>query len=129
MSLLKILYKSRIPVPRIYDTFYMAENIYLVMEEISGKNMQMILHHQKNLPLIKVLKWAKKIADHISLIHESGYVWRDCKPYNFIVFRNEIRPIDFEGSYHKNNLDRIPWGTKGYIPPEWPRTKGVDEDL
>lgn len=56
----------------------------------------------------------------LASIHEAGWAWRDCKPYNFILCRDgQVRPLDFEGASRIENPDVMPWGTTGYVPPEW----------
>jgi serine/threonine protein kinase len=56
----------------------------------------------------------------VSLLHSTGWVWRDCKPANLILdAAGVLRPIDFEGACKIG--DRIPlnWGTEFFLPVDF----------
>jgi serine/threonine protein kinase len=48
-----------------------------------------------------------------------GWVWRDCKPTNLLVDGGTLRPLDFEGAVAVGSDPQLPWGSAGFIPPEW----------
>jgi hypothetical protein len=108
-------------VPRVYSSFELAGNAYLVMEFIGGETLQSLLSRlQRRMPISRVLKYGIQLAEFISMMHASGWVWRDCKPMNIVVTRTgKLQPLDFEGACRIDRPDPMLWGTPGFIPPEW----------
>jgi hypothetical protein len=108
-------------VPRVYSSFELEGNAYLVMEFIAGQTLQGLLSKlQRRMPISRVLKYGIQLAEFISMMHGAGWVWRDCKPMNLIVSRTgRLQPLDFEGACRIDQPDPMLWGTPGFIPPEW----------
>jgi hypothetical protein len=108
-------------VPRVYSSFELAGNAYLVMEFIAGETLQSLLSKlRRRMPIARVLKYGIQLAEFISMMHCAGWVWRDCKPMNVVVTRTgKLQPLDFEGACRINQPDPMLWGTPGFIPPEW----------
>lgn len=123
-DVLRALARARINVPRIYTSFQSTTNYYLSTERIDGKNLQEIILESERLPALTSLRYGLQLAELLSKIHRAGWVWRDCKPSNLMITDSgEMRPIDFEGAHRINNPDPAPWGTIGYVPPEWYRSE------
>jgi hypothetical protein len=121
-------------VPRVYSSFELSGNAYLVMEFISGETLQSLLGRlQRRMPISRVLRYGIQLAEFISMMHAAGWVWRDCKPMNIVVTRSgKLQPLDFEGASRINRPDPMLWGTPGFIPPEWQtfeRHTGRSDDL
>lgn len=115
---LKSLSSNGVSVPKVYLTFEEEQNYYLAMEFIEGKNLQSLL--VKKIPIKDALNYGIQMAKVLHNIHSSGWVWRDCKPLNLILTKEcTIRPLDFEGACPIESPDKSPWGTQGYVPPEW----------
>jgi serine/threonine protein kinase len=75
---------------------------------------------KRRLPLKKVLEYSYKLALLIEKIHAANWVWHDCKPANIVITKNEnLRLLDFEGAYQKNEVSHIVWGTDDFLPAEW----------
>jgi hypothetical protein len=110
-----------INVPRVYSSFELRGNAYLVTEFIDGETLQSLLSRlQRRMPISRVLKYGIQLAEFISMMHAAGWVWRDCKPMNIIVTRTgRLQPVDFEGACRIDRPDTMLWGTPGFIPPEW----------
>lgn len=110
-----------INVPRVYSSFELAGNAYLVMEFIAGQTLQSLMNKmQRRMPISRVLKYGIQLAEFMSTMHGAGWVWRDCKPMNVVVTRTDkLQPLDFEGACRINQPDPMLWGTPGFIPPEW----------
>jgi hypothetical protein len=127
------LRKSGVEAPEIYSTFHLDDNYYLVTEFINGANlMELLLKRRRRLPVVRALRLAAEIATTVARIHSAGWVWRDCKPGNFIVTRDgKLRPVDFEGACRAGKPDRTRWGTPGFVPSDWrPAAKSREfEDL
>jgi len=108
-------------VPEIYDSFTSGSNFYLILEYIEGDNLQDILiSNQGRISINEALRISLQISYLLESVHVSGWVWRDCKPLNLIRSDDGlIYGIDFEGACKVDSLNDMPWGTSGYIPPEW----------
>jgi Protein kinase domain len=107
-------------VPRVYSSFEVGENYYLVMEFIEGQSLYDLLSKRgKRLPLTRVLSYGVQLARFLAQMHGAGWAWRDCKPKNLIVTaEGELIPIDFEGATRVQRPDFLIWGTPAFIPPE-----------
>lgn len=117
-KVLKYLKSKGVNVPKVYTTFEEGLNYYLAMELIEGDNLQKLI--LKKIAIKDALRYGIQIAGILESIHNAGWVWRDCKPLNLILSKQDIlRPLDFEGSCLINASDNMEWGTQGYVPPEW----------
>jgi Protein kinase domain len=116
---LKDLQAVGLAVPRIYSSFEVEGNYYLVTEYIAGESLQNeLLARSKRLSISQVLSYGIRISTIIAKIHEAGWVWRDCKPSNLIRTKNgDLRPIDFEGACLVVQPDPLPWNTPEFSPP------------
>lgn len=127
------LRKSGVEAPEIFSTFRSDDNFYLVTEFIEGANlMELLLKRRRRLPVVRALRLAAEIAATVARIHAAGWVWRDCKPGNFMVAKKgRLRPLDFEGACRAGRRDRTRWGTPGFVPRDWrPAAKSREfEDL
>ncbi|MFL6212340.1 MAG: protein kinase domain-containing protein [Blastocatellia bacterium] len=119
-GVLKALSACGLPVPEVLASFDVAGHRYLALEYIEGDNlMEICSHPRRKLPLATADALAARIAELVARVHEAGWVWRDCKPLNFITSSaGEVRPLDFEGAVRVNEPTSIIWGTRGYTPPE-----------
>jgi serine/threonine protein kinase len=115
------LHASGVEVPRIYAAFEADGNYYLVTEFIDGENLQIELsRRQKRISLNRILQYGIQLSSFMAELHAAGWIWRDCKPTNIILTREQIlRPLDFEGACPSDDVDPLPWGTPGFSPPEW----------
>ncbi|WP_434182246.1 protein kinase domain-containing protein [Bacillus thuringiensis] len=118
-NVLRNLSSKGVEVPKVYDSFQVNKNYYLTMEFIDGQNLQSIILNKK-ISIKQALLYGLQTAKLLDKIHKAGWVWRDCKPMNLILNNDgTLRPIDFEGACSINQLEEMPWGTNGYIPPDW----------
>jgi tRNA A-37 threonylcarbamoyl transferase component Bud32 len=112
--------KSKIAAaPGVVRTFRANGCYYLVMEHISGRPLQQVLASRQRLSSRRMLNYCSQMARIVADIHAAGWAWRDCKPDNFIIDKNnELRALDFEGACRLGEPDP-PWGaTPGYAPPK-----------
>jgi len=116
---LRRLQASGLPAPDVYASFELEGNYYLVTEFIEGESLQELLNRRRRrLSICQALRYGSEIAALLSGIHSAGWVWRDCKPSNFILARRGyLRPIDFEGACPVDHPDPQPWGTPAFAPP------------
>lgn len=118
-EVLNDLSKKYSAVPRVYSSFQVQGNFYLVMENIEGKSLQDIMNlRRRRFSSKKIVEFSVLIAQIIGKIHEAGWVWNDCKPANLIVTENkELRPVDFEASFPADQNDPFDWKTKEFSKP------------
>jgi len=133
-QVLSRLWTSGVNVPRVYSSFEVEDNYYLVMEFVEGENLHGFLSRLKRrLPISRVLTYGIQIAAFLGQMHEAGRVWRDCKPMNLILTpQRTLMPLDFEGACLADQPDPMLWGTPGFAPPEWrdaDRQTGLSDDL
>lgn len=122
-----------VEVPRVYASFIVDGNYYLVTEFIAGETLHAhLLRRRRRLSLARALRLAADIAHLLARIHAAGWSWRDCKPSNLMLTKaGRLRPFDFEGACPVAEPDPVPWGTAGFTPPERPRgpASSLAEDL
>jgi outer membrane protein assembly factor BamB/tRNA A-37 threonylcarbamoyl transferase component Bud32 len=119
-------------IPKVYDFFEENGRIYLVLEQIPGRDLESVLDEAKG-PLAeeRVLRWGMQICDVLSYLHTQQpepIVFRDMKPSNIMVTPEErIVLIDFGIARNLTRADRKGTiiGTEGYSPPE--QYRGVAE--
>ncbi|NWF79216.1 MAG: serine/threonine-protein kinase [Chloroflexi bacterium] len=119
-------------IPKVYDFFEEGGRVYLVLELISGKDMETVLEEAgKPLDELRVARWAVQICDVLSYLHEhkpETIVFRDMKPSNIMVLADDrVVLIDFGIARNLNRSDRkgTMIGTEGYSPPE--QYRGIAE--
>jgi hypothetical protein len=120
---LAALSAAGVQVPEVYLTFQTGGYYYLVTEFIEGQTLQSLISKKRRISTTQALQFGRQIAETLAEIHAAGWVWRDCKPLNLVVTKEgRLRPLDFEGSCLVNRYDPMPWGTEGYVPPEFSKT-------
>lgn len=109
-----------VDAPRIYSSFELGGNYYLVTEFIDGESLHnLLLRRARRMSVARVLRYGIQISDIFSRVHAAGWVWRDCKPVNLLVTPGgRLRPIDFEGACPADEPDPMFWGTPGFSPPD-----------
>ena len=117
-SVLQQLCALGVDVPRVYDSFELEGNFYLVIEFIEGTNFQNLLdRRRRRLSVAQALYYAAEMARVLSKIHAAGWIWRDCKPGNFLLTKQgTMRPLDFEGACPVEQPDPMGWGTPSFAP-------------
>lgn len=110
-----------VDAPRVYSSFEMDGNYYLVTEFIEGESLHNLLGcRERRVPVAQALRYGEQLCDIFRGLHAAGWVWRDCKPANILVTpEGRLRPLDFEGACPADEPDQLLWGTSGFTPPEW----------
>ncbi|MDT7809763.1 MAG: hypothetical protein QOJ70_3576 [Acidobacteriota bacterium] len=116
---LRALREAGVPVPRVYASFEVEGNGYLVTEYVEGETLQsLLLKRRRRLGLARAFAYGLRLATLLSRMHEAGWAWRDCKPANVVVTADaSLRPLDFEGACPAESPDQSPWGTAAFMPP------------
>ena len=93
---------------------------FLVMEFVSGKNLEQILAHS-TIPFSSAAVWAADIASALDCAHRAGIIHGDVKPSNIRVTENDqVKLVDFGVARFASQVsgsDRI-LGTPAYLSPE-----------
>jgi Protein kinase domain len=128
---LNCLHSSGVTVPRVYASFEVGEQYYLVTEFVEGESLQQLLNKQRRrLPAVVVLRLGARLASAISKVHEAGWAWRDCKPSNVIMTtKGELVPLDFEGSCPAACRDPVTWCSPVFAPLTWGGRNGSYSNL
>ncbi|HKP71460.1 MAG TPA: phosphotransferase [Pyrinomonadaceae bacterium] len=131
---LRSLAAAGVNAPRVYASFEVEGNYYLVSEFIAGETVESSLsRRRRRLSLKHGLGLGGRLALLLARIHAAGWVWRDFKPSNVMLTKEgELRPLDFEGACPLAHPDPLPWVTPGFTPPAGRRPAAgsiVYEDL
>lgn len=111
-------------IPKIYDYFSNRDKAYLIMEYISGRDLEQIINSMPDfLPFEMVKKWAIEMCDVLHYLHShkpDPIIFRDMKPSNIMINdQNVVRLIDFGiAKTFQPDQKGTQIGTEGYSPPE-----------
>jgi len=114
---LRSLHQAGVPVPAVHTAFDIDGHRYLVTEEIEGQALHyQLMNTRRKLPLAQCLHFGWQLVRLVRAIHQAGWVWRDCKPFNVIATsQQQLVAIDFEGASRLEEYVDYPWGTPGYM--------------
>jgi outer membrane protein assembly factor BamB len=111
-------------IPKIYDYFSNRDKAYLIMEYISGRDLEQIINSMPDfLPFEMVKRWAIEMCDVLQYLHAhrpDPIIFRDMKPSNIMINDlNVVRLIDFGiAKTFQPDQKGTQIGTEGYSPPE-----------
>ncbi len=93
---------------------------FLVMEFVSGKNLEQMLAHSP-IPFASAAVWAADIASALACAHRAGIIHGDVKPSNIRVTEDDrVKLVDFGVARFASQVsgsDRV-LGTPAYLSPE-----------
>lgn len=110
-------------IPKIFDFFDRNDRAYLVMEFITGNDLEVLLGKTKELPVDKIVEWAIDLCDVLGYLHShqpEPIIFRDMKPSNVMIDSlGKVRLIDFGiAKTFVPNVKHTMIGTEGYSAPE-----------
>lgn len=110
-------------IPKIFDFFDRNDRAYLVMEFITGNDLEALLNKTKELPIEKIIEWAIDLCDVLDYLHNhqpDPIIFRDMKPSNVMIDSlGKVRLIDFGiAKTFIPNVKHTMIGTEGYSAPE-----------
>jgi serine/threonine protein kinase len=112
-------------MPKLHAAFQDEENVFLVMEFVSGGDLFSLLARQE-VPILEedaAKFYMAELVLAVEELHSMGYVHRDLKPSNILIDSNgHVKLADF-GSCIKLDeqgqvTSTVPVGTCDYISPE-----------
>lgn len=118
-------------VVRIHDLGELDGIKYITMPYVQGDDLATVLHRDGKLPVARVLRLARQIADGLQAAHEAGVVHRDLKPPNIMVGSagddEQALIMDFgiSASVDEDTAGTIV-GTLEYMSPEQGTGQSVD---
>jgi len=118
-------------IPQVYDYFTLESRSYLVLEFITGQDLEMKLAETDVLfSESDIVQWALELCDVLSYLHSHKprpIIFRDLKPSNIMLDEhNRIRLVDFGiAKLFQVGEKGTMIGTEGYSPPE--QYRGIAE--
>jgi hypothetical protein len=111
------------------------EDLFAVMELVSGKTLQAVLEESQRLPLVRAFPILDQLLAALEICHREGIVHRDLKPSNVMIVDYQgaecVKLIDFglaltsqTGDEKLTNTGLIQ-GTPDYMSPEQCRGQEV----
>jgi eukaryotic-like serine/threonine-protein kinase len=111
-------------IPRIYDYFTINERSYLVLELVSGQDLEAIITDNDGfLAEDRVVGWAIELCDVLHYLHThkpEPIIFRDMKPSNVMInAQDHVVLVDFGiAKTFQTGQKGTMIGTEGYSPPE-----------
>jgi serine/threonine-protein kinase len=108
----------------VYDFGYDQTRLYIVMEYVSGKDLNTLIHERGRLSLERGLDVAIKACKGIGYAHRAGLVHCDVKPHNLLVTNDwRVKVTDFGiaralASINPNEQSEVVWGSPQFFSPE-----------
>ena len=134
MAKKKILYETNLmrklnhpSITKILETFESEKYILIIMEYISGGNLQSFVRKRRKLSEKTAKIFYKQIIEGIKYIHSQNIVHRDIKLENILIdLNNNIKICDFGVGImiNRNTILHDQCGTPVYMAPEIIKNQG-----
>jgi eukaryotic-like serine/threonine-protein kinase len=119
---------------RIHDMGTVGETRFISMAYVEGQDLHHILKDNPEMPIERVVNFARQLAEALAAAHAEGIVHRDLKPQNILVDKDDqIYVSDFglaksfeEGAVGMTKTGAF-LGTPRYMSPEQVEGKPVDQ--
>jgi serine/threonine-protein kinase len=114
---------SHTNIVTVYDFGFDQSRLYIVMEYVSGKDLNTIIQQRGRLSIEKGLDLGIK-AKGIGYAHRAGLVHCDVKPHNLIITPDwQVKVTDFGiaralASINPDELTDVVWGSPQFFSPE-----------
>jgi len=108
----------------IYDFGIDNEEIFIVMELVTGSDLKTLLQSGKNFSIEEGLDLGQQITAALGYAHRAGIVHCDVKPQNIIISTDHVVKITDFGisralsSTSSTQTSELVWGSPQYMAPE-----------
>ena len=120
-------------IVQIYDTEESWATYFIVMEKVSGTDLQRLLKEKKVIEPTEATEILGQLAEALAYAHQSGIVHRDVKPANCAVDGNRVVKLMDFGIARRIPKDpaaqkraKVVEGTPRYLAPEAAVGRPVD---
>ena len=118
----------------VHDVSSEAQHHYVVMEYVSGRDLQSRVAADGALPIADAISFIRQTAEGLQHAHEQGVIHRDMKPANIMVDDQGIVKILDMGVGHlrkaeitqAENTGELMMSAVPYMAPEHARSQEVD---
>ncbi|HUG69681.1 MAG TPA: protein kinase [Pirellulaceae bacterium] len=118
----------------VHDVSSEAQRHYVVMEYVSGRDLQSRVDTDGALPIADAISFIRQVAEGLQHAHEQGVIHRDMKPANIMVDDQGVVKILDMGVGHLRKAEKIQVEDAGelmmsavaYMAPEHARGQQVD---
>jgi protein kinase A len=112
-------------IVKIHQTGQDRNNVYMLMEFISGGELFNVLRKAKVLPLPAAKFYAVEVLLALEYLHSKGIIYRDLKPENILLDQfGHVKLVDFGFAKYTTGTTWTLCGTPAYIAPETLAGKG-----
>ncbi|KAJ3437462.1 protein kinase [Anaeramoeba flamelloides] len=114
---------------RLFEVYESENNLFLVLEYISGGELFDYIVDQNKIEPEEALKFFQQIIYGVEYIHSVSITHRDLKPENLLLDQNKnIKIADFGMArvIESQNLLKTPCGSPHYVSPELLKGQGYD---
>ena len=99
----------------LFDSGVSGDFVYYVMPYVEGESLRDLLDRELQLPMERVLRIAREVAEALGYAHAHGVVHRDIKPANILLTGGRAQIADF-------GIARAVWASTGEQGAVTPRT-------
>lgn len=118
-------------VVKTYESFMLADQYYIVMELVNGKNIEHYVAENGVMSEQEAIELMIQILEVMDYVHQQGIVHRDIKPSNIMVQPDgQIKVLDFGIAKDMNSNGHTQVGavigSDGYMSPEQADGMAID---
>ena len=126
---------SHFNIVTIYDVAQESGYYYIAMEYIEGRPLDRVIMQDGALPLARVIRILRQVADALDYAHQRNFIHRDIKPANILVTAEDhavltdfgiVKALEGSGVTASFTTAGTILGTPAYMSPEHIQGEAVD---